>query len=183
MQNSHVLYALSKKLPITPCALRVSCLWFLKDNIFWNNCIHINSKYYRSQWTAKWPFFRRFVSDSFVNYKGHICVPRDHNSLQAACEKLQVSVWQFWQLNGFLILLSNRINCTARAVARAQHVAITACDWFSKFSSHSKNTRDLLTCFDIILETESTRQKLNTKTVEAQSLIFSAMENQALLSG
>ena len=37
-------------------------------------------------------FFRRFVSDSFVNYKGHICVPRDHNLLQAACEKLQVSV-------------------------------------------------------------------------------------------
>jgi hypothetical protein len=37
-------------------------------------------------------FFRRFVSDSFVNYEGHICVPRDHNSLQAACEKLQVSV-------------------------------------------------------------------------------------------
>jgi hypothetical protein len=25
-------------------------------------------------------------------YEGHICVPRDHNSLQAACEKLQVSV-------------------------------------------------------------------------------------------
>jgi hypothetical protein len=37
-------------------------------------------------------FFWRFVSDSFVNYEGHICVPRDHNSLQAACEKLQVSV-------------------------------------------------------------------------------------------
>jgi hypothetical protein len=37
-------------------------------------------------------FFRRFVIDSFVNYEGHICVPRDHNSLQAACEKLQVSV-------------------------------------------------------------------------------------------
>jgi hypothetical protein len=37
-------------------------------------------------------FFRRFVSDSFVNYEGHICVLRDHNSLQAACEKLQVSV-------------------------------------------------------------------------------------------
>ena len=37
-------------------------------------------------------FFRRFVSDSFVNCKGHICVPRDYNSLQAACEKLQVSV-------------------------------------------------------------------------------------------
>jgi hypothetical protein len=35
-------------------------------------------------------FFRRFVSDSFVNYEGHVCVPRDHNSLQAACEKLQV---------------------------------------------------------------------------------------------
>jgi hypothetical protein len=35
-------------------------------------------------------FFRRFVSDSFVNYEGHICVPREHNSLQAACEKLQV---------------------------------------------------------------------------------------------
>jgi hypothetical protein len=46
-------------------------------------------------------FFRRFVSDSFVNYEGHICVPHDHNSLQAACERLQVSVWQFWQLNGF----------------------------------------------------------------------------------
>jgi hypothetical protein len=28
-------------------------------------------------------------------YKGHICVRRDHNSLQAACEKLQVSVRQF----------------------------------------------------------------------------------------
>ena len=25
-------------------------------------------------------------------YEGHICVPCDHNSLQAACEKLQVSV-------------------------------------------------------------------------------------------
>ena len=25
-------------------------------------------------------------------YEGHICVSRDHNSLQAACEKLQVSV-------------------------------------------------------------------------------------------
>ena len=37
-------------------------------------------------------FFRRFISDSFVNCEGHICVPRDHNSLQAACEKLQVSV-------------------------------------------------------------------------------------------
>jgi hypothetical protein len=37
-------------------------------------------------------FFRRFVSDSFVNYEGHICVPRDHNSLQAACENLKVSV-------------------------------------------------------------------------------------------
>ena len=37
-------------------------------------------------------FFRRFVSDSFVNYEGHICVPCDHNSLQAACEKLQVLV-------------------------------------------------------------------------------------------
>jgi hypothetical protein len=32
---------------------------------------------------------------------------------------------------------------TACAVVRAQHVAITACDWFSKFSSHSKNTSDL----------------------------------------
>jgi hypothetical protein len=37
-------------------------------------------------------FFRRFVNDSFVNYEGHVCVPRDHNSLQAACGKPQVSV-------------------------------------------------------------------------------------------
>jgi hypothetical protein len=51
-------------------------------------------------------FFRRFVSDSFVNYEGHICVPRDHNLLQAACEKLQVSVWQ---LNEFQILFSNQM--------------------------------------------------------------------------
>jgi hypothetical protein len=51
-------------------------------------------------------FFRRFVSDSFVNYEGHICVPHDHNSLQAACEKLQVSVLQ---LNEFHILLSNQM--------------------------------------------------------------------------
>jgi hypothetical protein len=36
--------------------------------------------------------------------------------LQAACEKLQVSVWQFWQLNAFLILLDNKIrnHLTAR---------------------------------------------------------------------
>jgi hypothetical protein len=42
-------------------------------------------------------------------YKGHICVRRDHNSLQAACEKLQVSVRQFWQFDEFLILLSNQM--------------------------------------------------------------------------
>jgi hypothetical protein len=45
-------------------------------------------------------------------------------------------------LRMFLYCLYCR-NCTARAVARAQHVAITASDWFSKFSSHSKNTSDL----------------------------------------
>ena len=44
-------------------------------------------------------------------------------------------------LKMFLYCLYRR-NCTARAVARPKHVAITACDWFSKFSSHSKNTSD-----------------------------------------
>ena len=42
---------------------------------------------------------------------------------------------------------------------------ITACDWFSKLNSHSKNTSDLLTCFDR-LETEHAQQKSNTKTAK-----------------
>ena len=47
----------------------------------------------------------------------HICVPRDHNSLQAACEKLQVSVTVKW----FLILLSNQ-----------GHVVKPGLDWTCK---------------------------------------------------
>jgi hypothetical protein len=41
--------------------------------------------------------------------------------------------------------------------------------WFSKFSSRSKNTSDLFTCFDI-LGTEHAGQKLNTKTAETYFL-------------
>jgi hypothetical protein len=44
-------------------------------------------------------FFRR---DNYqYSITKDISVYLDHNSLQAACEELQVSVWQFWQLNGF----------------------------------------------------------------------------------
>ena len=58
----------------------------LLGQVIWNRVTIVPSKLRNDR------FFRRFVSDSFVNYEGHICVPCDHNSLQAACEKLQVSV-------------------------------------------------------------------------------------------
>ena len=53
--------------------------------------------------------------------------------------------------------------------------------WFSKFSSHSKNASDLLTCFDIILETEHALTEIKHK--KWQSFIFSVRGNQALISG
>ena len=57
-----------------------------------------------------------------------------HDSLLNFHRVFEDVLFSFSPLVNFVI--TGKVYCTARAVSRAQHVAINACDWFSKFSSH-----------------------------------------------